>query len=192
VKEPDATLKEAAVKGDRNAIERLFRDLYPPVYGFCFSMTRRQSDAEDLAQHTFLRAFGSLRSFRPAQPIAPWILRIAHNLFIDQWRNRRREPELEEPALEPLASQEATPEAVALSRETRRELMRALRSLSPAEQVVLVLHYGQQLSYEEIGLVIGKPVTTVTNRLFLARRRLAATWRQSPEGGSDALQLVGS
>jgi RNA polymerase sigma-70 factor (ECF subfamily) len=192
LKDPDSALKQSAVSGDREAVERLFRELYPPVYGFCFTMTRSRTDAEDLAQQTFLKAFASLRSFRPALPIGPWILRIAHNLFISQLRSRRPQTDLDDPALEPLASSDPAPEAVAISQETREEVQRALRSLAPPTQVILVLRYQHQLSYEEIAAVIDKPVTTVTNRLFEARRQLGSALRQTGEGGSDAFQLVGS
>jgi RNA polymerase sigma-70 factor (ECF subfamily) len=192
VKDPDSVLKQSAVAGDRVAVDRLFRELYPRVYGFCFSMTRRRSDAEDLAQQTFLQAFASLRQFRPAQPIGPWILRIAHNLFISQLRSRRPQTDLDDPELEPLASSDPAPEAVAISQETRDEVRQALRSLAPLAQVILVLRYQQQLSYEEIAAVIDVPVTTVTNWLFEARRQLGRVLRQTEEGGSDAFQLVGS
>jgi RNA polymerase sigma-70 factor, ECF subfamily len=192
VKDPDPALKQSAVAGDREAVERLFRELYPPVYGFCFTMTRSKADAEDLAQQTFLKAFASLRTFRPAQPIGPWVLRIAHNQFISHLRSRRPQTNLDDPELEPLASKDPLPEAIALSEETREEVRRALRSLATPEQVILVLRYQQQLSYEEIGAVIGAPVTTVTNRLFEARRQLGRALRQTGEGGSDAFQLVGS
>jgi RNA polymerase sigma-70 factor (ECF subfamily) len=192
VKDPDAALKQQAVAGDRAAVERLFQELYPPVYGFCFSMTRRQADAEDLAQQTFLRAFKSLRQFQPARPIGPWILRIAHNMFVSQLRSHRPQVDLDDPDLGPLAAGGPVPETAALSAETRRELQQALRSLTPTAQAILVLRYQQQLSYEEIAAVIRKPVTTITNRLFEARRALALSLRQTGEGGSDALQLVGS
>ena len=191
MKDPDSALKQAAVAGDPVAVERLFRELYPPVYGFCFTMTRNSADAEDIAQHTFLKAFASLRQFRPAQPIGPWILRIAHNLFISQLRSRRPQTDLDDPEIEVLPSNEPAPEAVALSQETREEVRRALRSLAPPAQVILVLRYQQQLSYEEIATVVNAPLTTVTNRLFEARRQLGHALRQTGEGGSDA-QLVGS
>ena len=191
MKDPDSALKQSAVAGDPVAIERLFGELYPPVYGFCFTMTRKTADAEDLAQQTFLKAFASLRQFRPAQPIGPWILRIAHNLFISQLRSRRSQADLDDPELEPLPSDDPAPEAAALSNEPRAEVRQALRSLPPPAQMILVLRYQHQLSYEEIAAVIDTPVTTVTNRLFEARRQLGRALRQTGEGGSDELQLVG-
>lgn len=192
MKDPDSALKQSAVAGDRVAVEHLFRELYPCVYGFCFSMTRKTADAEDIAQQTFLKAFASLRQFRPAQPIGPWILRIAHNLFISQLRSRRPQTDLDDPEVEPLPSSDPTPEAVVLSEETREEVRRALRSLAPPAQAILVLRYQQQLSYEEIAAVIDTPVTTVTNRLFEARRQLGRALRHTGKGGSDEFQLVGS
>ena len=191
MQDPDSALKRAAVAGDPMAVERLFRELYPAVYGFCFTMTRNSADAEDIAQQTFLKAFASLSQFRIAQPIGPWILRIAHNVFISQLRSRRSQTDLDDPEIEHLRSSDPQPEAVALSHETREEVRRALRSLALPAQVILVLRYQQELSYEEIGAVIDAPVTTVTNRLFEARRQMGYALCQAGEGGSDA-QLVGS
>ena len=191
MQDPDSALKRAAVAGDRMAVERLFRELYPAVYGFCFTMTRNSADAEDIAQQTFLKAFASLSQFRIAQPIGPWILRIAHNVFISQLRSRRSQTDLDDPEIEHLRISDLQPEAVALSHETREEVRRALRSLALPAQVILVLRYQQELSYEEIGAVIDAPVTTVTNRLFEARRQMGYALCQAGEGGSDA-QLVGS
>jgi DNA-directed RNA polymerase specialized sigma24 family protein len=54
-----------------------------------------------------------------------------------------------------------------------------------------VLRYQQQLSYEEIAAVIGKPITTVTNRLYEARQQLARALSQLEKGGDNAVQLVG-
>lgn len=192
LKDPEPALKRAAVAGDRAAVERLFRDLYPPVYGFCLSMTGRHADAEDLTQQTFLRAFAAIRRYRTANPIGPWILRIAHNLFISQLRSRPAQVELDDPQVVPLASADPLPESVAVSHETRDEVRRALRTLSPQAQAILVLRYQQELSYAEIAAVIGRPVSTVTNRLFAAKGQLATILRKTGEGGSDALQLVGS
>ena len=191
MKDPEPALKQAAVAGDRQAIDRLFRELYQPVYGFCLSMTRSQAEAEDLTQLTFLRAFRHLGQFRAAEPIGPWIMRMAHNLFISQLRARRPHLDLDDPGLAPVPSEEPQPEAVTLSHEVRHQVRLSLASLSPRAQAVLVLRYQQQLSYEEIDAVIGKPITTVTNRLYEARQQLARAMSQHEEGGDNAVQLVG-
>jgi RNA polymerase sigma-70 factor (ECF subfamily) len=191
VKDPQPALKQAAVAGDRAAIDRLFRELYQPVFGFCFSMTRSQAEAEDLTQLTFLRAFRHLWRFRAAEPIGPWIMRIAHNLFISQLRARRPHLDLDDPGQAPVPAQEPQPDAVALSHEVHHQVRLALASLPPRAQAVLVLRYQQQLSYEEIAAVIGKPVTTVTNRLYEARQQLAKVLTQLEGGGDNAVQLVG-
>ena len=60
-----------------------------PVYRFCWRLLR-SSDAEDLVQDTFVRAFVHFERFDPARPVLPWLIAIARRLCLDLLRRRRR------------------------------------------------------------------------------------------------------
>jgi RNA polymerase sigma-70 factor (ECF subfamily) len=180
---------------DRATIERLFREHYPMVYAFCARMTRDPAEAEDLAQQAFLQAFRHLPTFRAGSPMKPWLFRIAHNICVDHLRRRRHHLPLETPDALATPSHDRGPEAAALAGEERARLETALASLNVDLRSVIVLRYQNDLSYEQIAHVIKKPVSTVTSRLFEARRQLASFLggpASNSEGGQDALQVVGS
>ncbi len=192
MEETDLALRQAAVKGDRAAVETLFRTAYPAVYGFCLHLSRDRRAAEDLAQQTFLQAFRHLRSYRPELPMRPWLLRIAHNAGVSALRTGRPQVPLEDPQVQAMASPGRSPEDAALADDTRRRLQAALGRLGPDLRTVIVLRYQQELSYEEIARVIAKPISTVTSRLWEARRQLGRYLGPiaENEGGGHALQVV--
>ncbi len=191
MEESDLALRQAAVKGDRAAVETLFRTAYPAVYGFCLHLSRDPRAAEDLAQQTFLLAFRHLRSYRPELPMKPWLLRIAHNAGVSALRGKHPQVTLEDPQVQAMASPARSPEETAMAGEMRAQVQAALARLTPELRAVIVLRYQQELSYEEIARAIAKPITTVTSRLWEARRQLGrflGPMANENEGGAHALQ----
>jgi RNA polymerase sigma-70 factor (ECF subfamily) len=190
----DIALQTEAVAGSRRAAESLFIEAYPAVYNFCRYLVISPSDAEDLTQETFLRALQHLSKFRPSSPMKPWLLTIAHNLVISFFRKRRPSSSLEDAPEAQLVSLEGLPETFALAQDERLRINLALCRLKPELRVVILLRYQQRLTYEEIAKAISKPLSTVTNRLFEARRRLGGFLSESDihEGGNDAVPMVRS
>ena len=138
------------------------------VYRLALRYTGDSQLAEDIAQETFLRACAGLKNYDRSRPAGPWLLRIALNLC----RNRRRAAR-EIPMEERLAAMEADPgpgpEHLYLQRERERELTGALRALPPIYREVLILKHVNELSYAEIGAVLGLNLSLVKNRLYRGR-----------------------
>src|SRR5919206_2199632 len=84
----EARLARAAARGDRPAFARLVELHKRVVYGLCVRLLQDQEEARDAAQETFVRAWGAMATYDPAQPFAPWLLRIARNHCIDVVRRR--------------------------------------------------------------------------------------------------------
>src|SRR2546422_3234685 len=95
----DADLVRAAQGGDPRAFTELVRRYQRAVYRVAYALTRNASDADDLAQETFVRAYQAIGRFRAGEPLYPWLSRIAINQVYSLFRRRRRRPEA---ALEPL------------------------------------------------------------------------------------------
>src|SRR5213595_1113160 len=95
----DAVLVTAAQGGDEAAFADIVRRYQRVVYRLAYGLTRNASDADDLAQETFVRAYQALGRFRAGEPLYPWLSRIAINQVYSLFRRRRRRPEA---ALEPL------------------------------------------------------------------------------------------
>jgi RNA polymerase sigma-70 factor (ECF subfamily) len=177
--EDEASLIRAAQNGESRAFAEIVRRYQRAIYRVAYGLTRNPSDADDLAQETFLRAYQALGRFRVGEPLYPWLARIATNQAFSLYRARRRRPET---PLEPLVEAgfqwgvEADPADETADRERRRHLQEAFSHLKPEHQAVLVLRAVQGLSYQEIAQTLQVPVGTVMSRLSRARAELKSHW----------------
>ena len=173
----DVGLVRAAQSGDADAFGQIVRRYQRAVYRVAYGLTRNASDADDLAQETFVRAWQAIGRFRAGEPLYPWLARIAMNQGLSLFRRRKRRPETPlEPLLE--AGRQwgggADPACEAVDRDHAAHLEAALAGLSHEHQSVLVMRAVEGLSYEEIAGVLGVPAGTVMSRLSRARAELRA------------------
>ena len=171
----EASLVLAAQGGDQAAFGDLVRRYQRAVYRLAYGLTRNPSDADDLAQETFVRAYRAVGRFRAGEPLYPWLSRITINLAFSLFRRRKRRPETPlEPLLEAGRQWAANddPAEDAAWREYERMLGEALAELSEEHRVVLVLRVIEELSYEEIAGALSVPIGTVMSRLARARGQL--------------------
>ena len=147
------------------------------MYRLAYGFVRSSADADDVAQETFVRAYGALARFRVGEPLYPWLARIATNTALSQLRRRRRKPETPlEPLLE-AGQQWGTDDDPAdrvAATERARHLREAMTELTPEHQAVLVLRVVEDLSYDEIAKALSVPAGTVMSRLSRARAELKA------------------
>lgn len=143
------------------------------AFRVAFLVVGSRTDAEEVVQDAFVKAFRALGRFRAGSPFRPWLLAIVGN----EARNRRRgngvrpalpltEPRRETPSLEP------SPEARLLAAEERRALGEALRRLPVADRDALACRFFLDLTQEETAAVLGLPTGTVKSRVSRALDRL--------------------
>jgi RNA polymerase sigma-70 factor (ECF subfamily) len=170
----EAELVGRARRGDGEAWYRLVGVHQEAVFRLAYLLLRDASDAEDVAQEVFVRAFRALDTFDPARPLRPWLLRIASNLA----QNRRRSLGRYLEALKRLYSTPettATPASPAEGMAKRWEaetLWSAIKRLKPAEQEVVYLRYFLELSEAEMATAMNVAPGTVKSRLHRALGRL--------------------
>jgi RNA polymerase sigma-70 factor (ECF subfamily) len=168
------------------------------VYHIVHYAAADEADREDLGQEIFLKVFRNLRSFGFRSSLATWISRIAHNACLNHQRRRRARPEerLDEisPALlreglriaspgRDSAHRRSSPDEQLARQEMAASVRRALRSLPQQYRTVVVLHYLEGFTLQEIAESVGAPVGTVKSHLYRART-LLKDWfmsRYSPE-----------
>jgi len=173
----EADLVRAAQGGDEAAFAEIVRRFQRPVYRVVYALTRNASDADDLAQETFVRAYQAIGRFRAGEPLRPWLARIAVNLAYSLFRRRRRRPET---SIEPLVEAgrqwavDDDPADRAAESEQRERLAAAFAGLSHEHQAVLTLRVVEDLSYDDIARTLGVPAGTVMSRLSRARTELRA------------------
>ena len=172
------------------------RDVVPymrKLYPAALRMTHNPSDAEDLLQETFARAYVSFHQFQPGTNLSAWLYRILANTFINTHRKRRREPvqslygalgELQVP--ERLLTQRVrSAEEEALDRLADSDVLRALRELPDGFSATIYLADIEGYPYKEIAEIMGTPIGTVMSRLHRGREQLRA--RLAPARGHDDL-----
>lgn len=175
--ENDDELIRAAQAGDQAAFTGIVRRYQRSVYRVAWALTRNDSDADDVAQETFVRAYQALGRFRVGEPLYPWLARIATNLAFSLFRSRRRRPET---PLEPLVEAgqqwgvEDDPAERVSADERERHLSQAFAALKPEHQTILALRVVEEQSYEAIAGTLGVPIGTVMSRLSRARAELRA------------------
>jgi RNA polymerase sigma-70 factor (ECF subfamily) len=164
--------------------ERFEREALPymrELYAAALRLTRNPTDAEDLVQETFLRAYRGFGGFRPGTNLRAWLYRILTNAYINTYRKRQREPQTvsdeEVPEwylFEKLGgeSAEASAEARVLESLPDEDVQEALASLPDQFRIAVLLADVEGFSYKEIAEILGIPMGTVMSRLHRGRRAL--------------------
>jgi RNA polymerase sigma-70 factor (ECF subfamily) len=166
-----------ALAGDQEAFATIVEKYKDPVFNVAYRMLGNPTEAEDVAQETFVRAYTQLRTYQEGRRFSTWLLSIASHLSIDQLRRRRflALPLENAPFLEWIADLGAGPEQAALQVEASDEMQKVLSVLPPKYRTVLVLRYWYDLSYEEIAEMLGLTSALVKARLHRARELVART-----------------
>ena len=163
-----------ARRGDEAAWEALVNAYQQPIYRLAYLLLGEASEAEDVAQETFIRAFRALDRFDETRPLRPWLLQIAANLA----RNRRRSAGRYLHALTRMVRGEPAPVAALGDRSGERweaqTLWQAIRRLAPGDQEVMYLRYFLDLSEAETAAALGVAAGTVKSRMHRAMSRLRA------------------
>ena len=163
---------EAAQRGDHEAFARLVEAYKQPIYNIAYRMLGNASEAEDVAQEVFLRAYLKLATYDRERKFSTWLLSIASNYCIDVLRRRRAQLVTLDDAEFAIPSREPGPEELAVEGEQREAVAQAIDALAPAYRLPAVLRYYYDLPYEEIEQITGLTEATVKTRLYRARRMI--------------------
>lgn len=152
------------------------------LYTAAYYLTKDQTEAEDLVQETYLRAFRFFHKFQPGTNCRAWLLSILRNLFINRYRERKRERvtvdwERIDQAYESMVARhegsgEDNPESLFFSRLMDHEVEQALRELPEEFRSAVILVDIEELRYDEAARVLDCPIGTVRSRVSRGRRML--------------------
>jgi RNA polymerase sigma-70 factor (ECF subfamily) len=175
----ETELIRRARQKDNAAVRSIVQQHNRRLYRIARSVVRNDSEAEDVLQEAYVRAFANLAKFRGESSLATWLSRIVLNEALGRLRGRRPSVDLTEiesrPQLEgqiipfPNSSPQLDPERTMAQREIQRILERAIDDLPEAFRTVLVARVIEEMSVEETSDLLGIRPETVKTRLHRAR-----------------------
>ena len=188
----DAALVELVLDGDQNVFAVLVERYKDAVQNLAYRMLGNITEAEDVAQETFVRAYTQLATYKPAHKFSTWLLSIASHLAIDQLRRRRflALPLEDVPFLEWIVDVGVGPELSALQGEQQDEIQVYLQRLPSKYRAVIVLRYWYDFSYEEIADALKLTPALVKARLHRARELLARYMQQTPVNEEEQVDAL--
>ncbi|HMP82542.1 MAG TPA: RNA polymerase sigma factor [Verrucomicrobiota bacterium] len=163
---------QQARAGDPAAWDTLFRRYQLPLYTYVFELVHNEQTSLDIVQETFIAATRHIGGLRDDAKFGSWLFGIAHQRCVQRWRKSSREMELRNELEDAPAEYESSPDELLIRREQEAEFMNLLNMLPLPQRSVLLLHYIEEFSLDEIAAITGAGVGTVKSRLHYARKAL--------------------
>ena len=158
--------------GEPAAWDALFHRYQLPLYVYVFELVNDEQASLDIVQETFIAAVRHIGSLRDDGKFGSWLFGIAHQKCIQRWRKQNREEILREEIAESPDEFEDGPDDLLIRQEQEAEFMNLLNQLPLPQRAVLLLHFIENFSLEEIARITNTPLGTVKSRLYHAKRAL--------------------
>jgi RNA polymerase sigma-70 factor (ECF subfamily) len=180
---------------DQKRFNELMQESYKKVFNMAYRLSGNRSDAEDLTQEAFFRAYRSFNDYEGDRPFENWIFRIVTRLFLDLLRNRRRRIKAvsydtplnqgsgDENLYFEMPDESSNPELHMLEGTFSEDLQKALNSLSPEQRLLITLADIEGVPYKDIADMLGKPVGTIRSRLHRTHKLIRARLEQIKREG---------
>jgi len=170
----DASLIAAYKGGNEDAFAKLLDRYKNKVYTKIYLIVKDQFLAEDLLQEVFIKAIDKIKSgtYNEEGKFGPWIVRVAHNLAIDNFRKAKRYPtvrvENEDLAFNSLALSEDSVEDFRIKEDTKNLLKSLIELLPDNQKEVLIMRHYAEMSFQEIAESTGVSINTALGRMRYA------------------------
>jgi RNA polymerase sigma-70 factor, ECF subfamily len=180
--DPDLELMRRVKRGDREAFGDLVNKYRQPIMNLAYRMTGDLSEAEDLAQTTFVQVYRFAHRFRESARFSTWLYTIARNLCLNEIRRRQRHPaesldsgrdrdDDRAPQQQPDPGSPSPPEDL-LRSELEAKVEEALDDLPPNQRLAVLLCRDSELSYEDIGKILQCSVSATKSLIHRGRETL--------------------
>jgi len=175
---PDALLVKNYMAGDESALAVLINRHQSKIYGFIYSKIADRDLADDVFQDTFIKVINTLKSqsYNEEGKFLPWVMRIAHNLIVDQFRKNKKMPMLRETEefsiFSILSDNEPNIEAKIITGLIENDLKKIIQELPDDQKEVLIMRIYQDMSFKEISDVTGVSINTALGRMRYALMNL--------------------
>ncbi len=175
--ETDLQLVRLVQQGKKQAFDMLVKKYQYKVIGIAQRYVSNPDDAQDIAQEAFIKTYRALADFRGDSAFYTWLYRITVNTamnFVTSNANKMKSVDVDTPEIESYDGSEklhdiANPENIMEGEDARKLIKKALGSLSEDLRQAICLREIEEMSYEDIAVVMNCPVGTVRSRIFRAR-----------------------
>lgn len=163
--------------GEGMDMESIYQEYASLVYKFLYAHTHDKEWSEELMQETFLRAVTSISRYDGSCKLSVWLCQIAKHVFWQELRKKKRmdTAELEESLPDPDAPDG---EASVLRQESRMELFKAIHRLGEPEREVVLYRITGELSFREIGMILGKSENWARTVFYRAKLKIREEMKQ--------------
>lgn len=178
----DIDLVKRSQAGDTRAFDILVTRYRGRIYAMTYHLIQNETEAWDLAQEAFIKAWRALPNFKLDAGFYTWLYRIAHNVSYDWLRKKKIQGDGEfddehtshraAAGAETAPKGDPAPDMAMRNAEVGQRIQAAIAKLSPEHRQVIVLREVEGLAYEEIAEIIPCSLGTVMSRLFYARKKL--------------------
>ncbi len=158
--------------GEPAAWDVLFRRYQLPLYAYVYELVHHEQTSLDLVQETFIAAARHIGGLREDGKFGSWLFGIAHQKCLQHWRKQNRGEVRRDEVPEPPEEFDAGPDDLLIRREQEAGFMKLLDQLPPPQRSVLLLHFIEDFSLEEIARITETRIGTVKSRLHYAKRAL--------------------
>lgn len=174
----DEQLVKLAVARDPDAFGVIVSRWESKIFALCFGMLRREDEAKDAAQETFIAAYKNLSKFRGEAKVSSWLHRIAVNQCLTRKRREKTRAESFFDAADSLdekifvAPKEGSPANLTEKKERLKAVRVAVRSLPKELKEIVLMKEFEQMTFQEISDAKKMPLSTVKSRLYTALKQL--------------------
>lgn len=194
VNDMEKIMIKKAIKGDRDAFEKLIIKYEKRVYNIAYQMFGNEHDAMDVAQEVFIKVYQSLHKFNNNSAFSTWLHRITVNTCIDAHRKRKKDQQVESMdetkendngvLTKQYVDKGLTPEEAVIKKENITLVREAIDALKEDHKVIIILRDIKGYAYDEIADILDVSIGTVKSRIARARSQLKNTILQKREQNS--------
>lgn len=169
-----------AKAGDSDSWDQLFKRYQLPLYVYVFELVGHEQASLDIVQETFISAARHIATLHEESRFGSWLFGIAHQKCLQQWRRKKRDEMLFEESIEAPFDYAEAPFDALIREEQEAELMELLHQLPLPQRSVLLLHFLENFSLEDIALITKAQLGTVKSRIHYAKRALRKLLSNQP------------
>ncbi len=167
-------LISASKQGDQKAFSELMSSYRDSLLVFILKYARSEEDAEDIIQESLQKVFRNIKLYNSQYSFSTWVYNIAKNTSMDYMRKNTRNPilQLNENTEQAILEEKNSPESELINKQNLKRIERIINDLKTPYREVAELRFINDLSYEEISVMLNIPINTVKTQLKRAREVL--------------------